>query len=166
MKNRFPRADNPDCPKTQKRRFATRQAAEMEAAHLTFKLRQEFYVYECPCTWWHLTTQPQPAKTTGPAATEPAPHPCESNQTVTTARPELADAACRGKEDLYLKPLRGSRLTTMRKICAGCWDRPECLTWALEHEEHGFWAGRGPKDLKKLRETYGIELTTTTSRRT
>lgn len=164
MRNRFPRANNPDCPKTEKRRFATQQAAEMEAAHLTFKLRQEFFVYPCPCTWWHLTTlRPRPAPT--PTAPQnPVPHPCESAQPVTTTRPRLDDANCRGREDLYLKPARGSRITEMRAICGNCWDRSDCLTWALEHEEHGYWAGHSAKERAALRTTYGIELKTTTTR--
>jgi transcription factor WhiB len=74
-------------------------------------------------------------------------------------RPRLEEAACRGREDLYLKriPSAGD-LALMRKVCGSCRDRPECLAWALEREEGGFWAGHTPADRRRLREQYGIEL--------
>lgn len=78
---------------------------------------------------------------------------------MTSIRPRLENAACRGREDLYLheKP-RPADIDLMRKICGACWDRPECLAWALEREEHGVWAGHTPADRRRLRARYGIEL--------
>lgn len=78
---------------------------------------------------------------------------------MTGTRPRLDDAACRGREDLYLKDNpRAPDHDLMRKICATCWDRPECLTWALEREEHGYWAGHTAVDRRRLRAQYGIAL--------
>ena len=73
-----------------------------------------------------------------------------------TIRPRLENAACRGHEELFLKPARGSRITDMRAICGSCWDRPDCFTWALEHEEGGFWAGHTAKERDALRTEYNI----------
>ena len=78
---------------------------------------------------------------------------------MTVSRPHLDEAACYGCSDLFLKdrPAARERLL-MREICAGCWDRPTCLAYALRHEEHGFWAGRTAKQLSELRAEYGIKF--------
>lgn len=66
---------------------------------------------------------------------------------MTDRMPYLANAACRG-----LKP------TTV--LCGTCWDRPECLAWALEHEDTGIWGGHTPTGLNRLRAEFGIRLDT------
>lgn len=78
---------------------------------------------------------------------------------MTHIRPRLDDAACRGREDLYLngRPTPGD-LAAMRAICAACRDRPECLAYALEHEDRHVWAGTTSGERVKLRRQYGIEL--------
>jgi hypothetical protein len=78
---------------------------------------------------------------------------------VTLIRPRLDDAACRGREDLYLKsnPDR-AELTVMRVICGDCLDRPECLAYALEREIGGFWGGHSARERTALRKKYGITL--------
>lgn len=52
------------CPTPSKQRYGTaddaseagqRVAAQLDHAHLAF---QPFYVYQCPCLWWHLTSHP------------------------------------------------------------------------------------------------------------
>lgn len=78
---------------------------------------------------------------------------------MTLIRPRLEQAACRGREDLYLQPRPGpTKLKTMRAICAGCWDKPECLAHALECEEQLVWAGTTPAERRTLRSEYGIKL--------
>lgn len=78
---------------------------------------------------------------------------------MSSLRPRLEHAACRGREDLYLKDSpRAPDYELMRKICGTCWDRPECLAWALEREERGYWGGHTPASRRQLRAKYGIEL--------
>lgn len=78
---------------------------------------------------------------------------------MTLIRPRLDAAECRGREDIFLQSRPNpDALNTMRAICAGCWDRPECLAYALEHEESGFWAGHTAKQRTELREKYGIKV--------
>ncbi len=43
-------------------------------------------------------------------------------------------------------------------LCARCWDRRDCLAWALAHEDTGYWAGQTQASLRKLREEFGITL--------
>ena len=78
---------------------------------------------------------------------------------MTHVRPRLDDAACRGREDLYLKETPDpAQVKTMRAICAACWDRPECFAYALEHEDRHVWAGMTASERRKLRQQYGIKL--------
>lgn len=78
---------------------------------------------------------------------------------MTIARPRLERAACRGLDHLFLKPRpRKSDRAQIREICRTCQDRPPCLAYALEHEEHGYWAGHTPEQLRALRARYGITI--------
>lgn len=61
--------------------------------------------------------------------------------------PKLENAACIGT-----KPTDA--------LCQSCWDRPECLTWALEYEPDGFWAGYKAIDRARMRAQFGITLLT------
>ena len=47
--------------------------------------------------------------------------------------------------------------------CRECGIRMECLEWALQHEEHGYWAGTRRNARKKLRKDLGIRLIKTTT---
>jgi len=62
--------------------------------------------------------------------------------------PRFEDAAC------------GDGTEPTVQLCLTCWARPECLAWALEWEDTGFWAGRTPGERAQLRRKFGIELRT------
>ena len=42
--------------------------------------------------------------------------------------------------------------------CKACPIRLECDEWALQHELHGYWAGRRKNARSKLRKSLGIRL--------
>lgn len=62
---------------------------------------------------------------------------------MTIPMPQLPQAACVGTEP-------------SKAVCAGCWDRPECLAWALEWGPDGFWGGYTMHGLASLRRQFGI----------
>lgn len=62
---------------------------------------------------------------------------------MTIPMPRLPAAACIGIEPS----------TT---VCERCWDRPECLAWALESEKNGFWGGYTTHGRTTLRREFGI----------
>ncbi len=62
---------------------------------------------------------------------------------MTISMPRLEHAACVGTEPSVA-------------VCARCWDRPECLAWALETGPGGFWGGYTMKGLASLRQQFGI----------
>ena len=44
------------------------------------------------------------------------------------------------------------QIARAKKICAGCAVRPECLEFALAHEQaHGIWGGTTPEDRRRNR---------------
>ena len=45
-------------------------------------------------------------------------------------------------------------------LCNDCHMREACLSWAIRHEDHGWWAGTTPTDRKYLRRQMGIRLET------
>lgn len=49
------------CPTPDKSRYATNQAADNAASRVQIPIGQHLRPYECPCGWWHLTSQPGPA---------------------------------------------------------------------------------------------------------
>lgn len=49
------------CPTPAKSRYATNQAADSAASRVQIPIGQHLRPYECPCGWWHLTSQPGPA---------------------------------------------------------------------------------------------------------
>lgn len=61
--------------------------------------------------------------------------------------PKLENAAC-----ISVKPTN--------TLCQTCWDRPECLAWALEYERDGFWAGYKAIDRVRMRKQFDIPLRT------
>lgn len=46
----------------------------------------------------------------------------------------------------------------LRSICARCPVQPQCLEWALNHENFGMWGGLTPKERQKVRRDRGIIL--------
>lgn len=56
------------CPTPAKARYATREAAGRAAHSASLAFGQTLRPYECPCSWWHLTSSP------APAALQPAAH--------------------------------------------------------------------------------------------
>jgi hypothetical protein len=46
------------CPTPTKARYATIAAAENAATRAAVRLDTPLRPYECPCTWWHLTSKP------------------------------------------------------------------------------------------------------------
>ncbi|MGH8903181.1 MAG: WhiB family transcriptional regulator [Egibacteraceae bacterium] len=55
----------------------------------------------------------------------------------------LAECACRGLDTALFFPSSTDSARwdqRVRDACAACPVRAECLTWALEHGEHGIWA--------------------------
>ncbi|MFI2078657.1 hypothetical protein [Streptomyces triculaminicus] len=52
------------CPRPDKSRYATRQAAESSAGRAHIALGHRLWPYECVCSWWHLTKNA--AEETGP----------------------------------------------------------------------------------------------------
>ncbi|MEV6833538.1 hypothetical protein AB0N17_03240 [Streptomyces sp. NPDC051133] len=47
-----------DCPTPTKMRYATKAAAEAAAARAVVRTDTTLRPYECPCTWWHLSSKP------------------------------------------------------------------------------------------------------------
>jgi len=45
----------------------------------------------------------------------------------------------------------------LKRICADCPMLEECLTWALHHEDHGFWGGTTEYERRTLRKKFGIQ---------
>jgi len=62
---------------------------------------------------------------------------------MTVPMPRLPHAACVRREP-------------SEAVCAGCWDRPECLTWALAWELDGFCGGYTMHGRAALRREFGI----------
>jgi hypothetical protein len=46
------------CPTEQKKRYATREAAQNAAQRTQLAINTPLYPYVCVCTWWHLSKQP------------------------------------------------------------------------------------------------------------
>jgi hypothetical protein len=48
-------SQTPVCPTPQKKRYATREAADSAARGVQIAITQPLYPYVCSCTWWHLS---------------------------------------------------------------------------------------------------------------
>lgn len=71
--------------------------------------------------------------------------------------PALKDAACRLPENrARFNHVKGPGAQLAIRVCRTCWDRPDCLAWALEYEDSGIWGGYGPTGLRQLRTEFGI----------
>lgn len=62
---------------------------------------------------------------------------------MTIDMPRLSQAACISSEP-------------SKAVCRSCWDRPDCLAWALESETDGFWGGYSANERKDMRSRFGI----------
>ena len=62
------------------------------------------------------------------------------------------DALCReyvGKVNFF--PSRGESLEPAKALCAACLVRPECLLYALEHDEpNGVWGGLSARERREV----------------
>ena len=59
----------------------------------------------------------------------------------TTAMPHLPAAACADMDPEPFFAFDARRVDQARNICHRCPEIRACLRWALEHREHGVWAG-------------------------
>lgn len=63
-----------------------------------------------------------------------------------------ARGECVGLDPAFFFPEDGQRVSPIaRRACEACGVREECLTWALAHEEFGFWAGLTSDERDRLR---------------
>lgn len=51
-------SETPSCPNPQKKRYATREAADNAAYRSQIAIEDPLHPYICVCTWWHLSKQP------------------------------------------------------------------------------------------------------------
>ena len=67
----------------------------------------------------------------------------------------IADAACASAEaeDLEWVPTRELGIVPEKftTLCSGCPGRQQCLLWALDAQEDGYWAGTTAKDREQMR---------------
>ena len=63
------------------------------------------------------------------------------------------DAACAETDPEAWFPEKGDvDLRRIKRICAGCQVRAECLEWALDNrEQHGVWGGTTPRQRRRIR---------------
>lgn len=76
-----------------------------------------------------------------PGATAPPPYPAPADQALRILRPLWQSAAaCRAPAiDFYSYDPHEQRAA--KAICRGCTVAPECLAYALDHQEGGVWGG-------------------------
>jgi WhiB family transcriptional regulator, redox-sensing transcriptional regulator len=68
----------------------------------------------------------------------------------------MALGNCRGTSVNEWFPERGQSIKALKRICAGCEVREECLEYALRHRiKHGIWGGTGEKERRRLRRERG-----------
>lgn len=73
------------------------------------------------------------------------------------------EAACRGlaeaERELFF-PAAGESAHEAKTICASCEVRPDCLEWALRHDEHdGIWGGLTAPERRRLRSGSDVQVT-------
>lgn len=75
-----------------------------------------------------------------------------------------AEAACRGRTDLFFAPhaerfdLRERRESAARALCGACPILSVCRAWAREHREYGFWGGES--EAERAAAGYPVSLPT------
>ena len=67
--------------------------------------------------------------------------------------PWMADAACAEHPELPWVPNseRTGATSAQLEVCAGCLVRAECLSWAIDNDEVGVWAGTNQRERRRLR---------------
>lgn len=70
-----------------------------------------------------------------------------------------------GSDDFYVKDYepKGDKArlrveSKLRELCHGCSFLNDCFTWAVHHEEHGFWGGTNEEERRKIRKEKGISF--------
>jgi len=64
----------------------------------------------------------------------------------------LADALCAQTDPEAFFPENGGSTRKAKRVCARCEVRPECLEWALTHDERfGIWGGASEQQRGRLR---------------
>jgi hypothetical protein len=108
------------CPTPAKRRFATAEAAVSYARSRELGVGTLLTPYACPCTWVHLTSQPQvPDRAEPDAAVLNALRHCDHDAFV-----DAVEADCAGRADMPVRValrasrIRGRWITTLRAILA------------------------------------------------
>lgn len=69
----------------------------------------------------------------------------------TIEMPLLPAAACADADPDVFFPRDGQSTLPAKRICAFCPEKLPCLTWALQHENQGVWAGLTPDERYRLR---------------
>jgi WhiB family redox-sensing transcriptional regulator len=65
-------------------------------------------------------------------------------------------ALCAQTDPEAFFPEKGGSTREAKKICAGCDVRPECLEYALAHDERfGIWGGLSERERRRLRREAG-----------
>jgi WhiB family redox-sensing transcriptional regulator len=65
-------------------------------------------------------------------------------------------ALCAQTDPEAFFPEKGGSTREAKRICAGCEVRPECLEYALEHDERfGIWGGLSERERRKLKRQAG-----------
>lgn len=65
-------------------------------------------------------------------------------------------ALCAQTDPEAFFPEKGGSTREAKKICAGCEVRPECLEYALAHDERfGIWGGLSERERRRLRRQAG-----------
>jgi WhiB family redox-sensing transcriptional regulator len=68
----------------------------------------------------------------------------------------MAEGVCRSVDPEIWFPPRGDSNRTAKQICRKCSVRPECLEYALVHDERfGVWGGMSEGDRRKLKRRTG-----------
>jgi WhiB family redox-sensing transcriptional regulator len=61
------------------------------------------------------------------------------------------DAACRGTDTEAFYPINGLPMQTVIRICQGCPIRNDCASYAIEHEQYGYWANMAEITRREIR---------------
>lgn len=62
-----------------------------------------------------------------------------------------AEALCALTDAALFHPQKSQSAQPAKAVCAVCPVRPECLDYALTHDEHGVWGGLSRKERNDLR---------------
>jgi WhiB family redox-sensing transcriptional regulator len=70
-------------------------------------------------------------------------------------------ANCRDMDPaLFFAEAGGNRMGAEAKTaCDNCYVQVDCLQWALEHEDYGWWANTSENERRKMRKRLNIGLT-------